>query len=135
MTGVQTCALPIWSVQTVDAGFKGSTFATKHVTTGVEDGNRVPSRLALRGNYPNPFNPLTTIHYDVPVGGADVELKIYDAAGRLVRTLVSEHRDAGQHRVVWNGTDNRSHQSASGVYYGRLTAGGGEDLIRMTLVK
>src|SRR5678815_4484205 len=70
--------------------------------TAVGDGTQ-PSAFALRQNVPNPFNPITTISYDVPAGGAHVSLRIYDTAGRLVRTLVDEQRPAGSHDITWDG--------------------------------
>jgi hypothetical protein len=63
----------------------------------VTDVGATPRTLALRQNVPNPFNPNTTIQYDVPAGGADVSITIYDVTGRLVRTLVDERRSAGTH--------------------------------------
>ena len=65
------------------------------------------SGFALRQNTPNPFNPVTSISFEVPAGGADVRLRIYDVSGRLVRTLVNGHRSSGTSSVTWNGDTTR----------------------------
>jgi hypothetical protein len=87
-----------------------------------EQAPTAPERFALRQNVPNPFNPSTTIHYDVPAGGGAVSIRIYDVNGRLVRTLVESVQSAGQKAVTWKGRDNRGASVASGVYFYRMTA-------------
>jgi flagellar hook assembly protein FlgD len=77
----------------------------------------------LHANIPNPFNPVTTIQYDVPAGGADVNIAVFDVSGRRVRTLVNEHRNAGRFSAQWNGADDRGGRVASGVYFYRMRAG------------
>ncbi len=100
--------------------------------TGVDD---APRDFVLSQNVPNPFNPSTTINYQVPNGGADVSIRIYDVAGRLVRTLVDEHRPAGTHAVAWDGRNQAGTRVASGVYIYRMTAGSFSDARRMVLLK
>jgi len=104
------------------------------VATGIGDAS-VPVKFALAANIPNPFNPQTTIHYDIPAGGADVNLSIYDVAGRLVRELVNEHRAAGTWSVQWNGDDERGQRVASGVYFYRMHAGDFVEKKKMVLLK
>ncbi len=95
-------------------------------------GNR-PAVTTL-SNYPNPFNPITTIQYELP-STQNVALAIYDVRGQLVRALDVGARAQGPHHVVWNGTDDRGNMVASGVYYLRL-ANAGETLTRkMVLLK
>lgn len=101
--------------------------------SGVED-DAVPALLALRGNYPNPFNPATNIKFDLPARG-HVTLQIFDVAGRLVRTLLDETLAASTHTVVWNGTDDTGRQVSSGAYYTRLTSSGGTSTAKMLLLK
>jgi len=82
----------------------------------------VPGASFLAQNWPNPFNPVTTIAFSIKESG-HVSLRIYDAAGRLVTTLVDESRPAGSYSTEWNGCRPDGTQAASGVYFYRLTAG------------
>jgi subtilisin-like proprotein convertase family protein len=84
----------------------------------VEMPNKV---VALHDNYPNPFNPITKIMFDLPRSG-QVRLDVFDVSGRLVRTLVDEVRAPASYTETWDGTDNRGARVASGAYYYRLTA-------------
>jgi hypothetical protein len=96
--------------------------ATPAGTSAVGD-NPVPTEFALRANTPNPFNSETTIEYDVRNGGVDVLISILDVSGRLVRTLVDDHRDAGRYSTWWNGTNERGGPVSPGVYFYRMQAG------------
>lgn len=102
--------------------------------TAVGDGTQ-PHAFALRQNVPNPFNPITTISYDVPAGGARVSLRIYDTAGRLVRTLVDEQRPAGTHNATWDGRNAAGSAVSSGVYFYRMVSGSFSESRRMVLLK
>ena len=82
----------------------------------------LPKTMMLEQNYPNPFNPSTTIRYAVPEAG-EISLKIYNLNGQLVKTLVSGVVTAGNHQVVWDGTDSSGSQVASGAYLYKLEAG------------
>jgi FlgD Ig-like domain len=93
-----------------------------------------PFAAALAQNEPNPFNPETTIRYTMPAAG-NVSINIYDAAGRLVRSLVNGVVEAGSHNVSWNGVDNHNSPVSSGVYFYRLTAGKFSETKKMTLLK
>jgi hypothetical protein len=90
--------------------------------------------LALDQNSPNPFNPETTINFTVPEKG-QVALKIYDANGRLVRSLVDGVSEPGSHNVSWDGRDNNGASVSSGVYFYRLTAGKFNESRKMVLLK
>ncbi|MFH2053237.1 MAG: S8 family serine peptidase [bacterium] len=94
----------------------------------------VPTVYALGQNHPNPFNPRTTIMFDLPDAGM-TRLAVYDLRGRLVRTLVSRAMTAGRHQVIWNGDDDHGQTVASGVYYYRITAGTYDAVKSMTLLK
>ena len=100
-------------------------------TTGVTE---APRRLALAPASPNPFNPSTRLAFALPQAG-EVSLRIYDAAGRLVRTLVAGRLPAGEHRVVWRGRDDGGRSVAAGVYFARLRTGAGERITKLSLVK
>jgi hypothetical protein len=89
---------------------------------------------ALTGIVPNPFNPQTTIEYSLASQGR-VEIKIYDVAGRLVETLANETQVAGQHSVVWKGTDRRGSPVASGIYFVRMNTAGQVFTKKMVLLK
>jgi hypothetical protein len=94
-------------------------------------GISTPSEFALIGNYPNPFNPTTEIGFSLG-RAADVQLAVYNIVGQLVTTLVDGHLEAGSHTVTWstNGT-----QTASGVYFYRLTADDFSETRKMLLLK
>ncbi len=77
---------------------------------------------ALKGNFPNPFNPATMINYDVKVA-APVRIDIYNLKGQLIRTLVNEVKANGHHQILWDGKDNNGCLVASGVYHYRMRAG------------
>lgn len=97
-------------------------------------GDGVSMATALAGAVPNPFNPSTVISYSL--GRPEVvRLAVYDAAGRLVRTLAGGAEVAGQHQVRWDGTTDDGSRAASGVYFCRLDAGAFSDTRRLTLVK
>ena len=85
-------------------------------------------------NHPNPFNSSTKLSFELGAAGK-VRLKVYDAAGRLVATLVDEHRDAGPHEVFWDGRDTAGRMSSAGVYLYRLEADGEVETKRMLLMK
>ncbi len=82
-----------------------------------------PAAFSLASNYPNPFNPATTIRYALPQA-ADVRLTVYNVVGQVVRTLVAEHQSAGRYLVAWDATNDNGHSLSAGIYFYRLQAGG-----------
>jgi len=84
-------------------------------------GQKHPDLFSLK-NFPNPANPGTTISFDMPMA-EHVSLQIYDARGKLVRTLVDENLQPGSHAYLWDGKDNHGATVASGIYSYRLEAG------------
>ncbi|MGH1363305.1 MAG: S8 family serine peptidase [Calditrichia bacterium] len=92
--------------------------------TGIEPlTDAVANRFQLKSNYPNPFNPSTTIRYEL-LQAMPVELQIYDTAGRLVQILVSEAiQQVGNYEVEWNGLNERGEGVSSGIYLYRLSSG------------
>jgi len=81
------------------------------------DNYTVPStHLFCMSNYPNPFNPTTTISFSIP-NESNVELSIYNIKGQKIKTLVSAHVSAGKHSIVWNGDDESGKPVSSGVYF------------------
>jgi len=93
------------------------------MTNGGGGISAVPTVSALLQNHPNPFNPTTTITFDVAASG-QVRIEIYDVAGRLVRSLMNAQKDAGRYTVEWNGRDANGSQVHTGVYFYRMTAPG-----------
>ena len=88
----------------------------------IADDGKAPREFALEANFPNPFNPTTSIGFSVPQM-AQVHLAIYNALGQLVRVLVDEEVVLGRHSVRWDGRDDGGQVLASGVYWTRLRAG------------
>lgn len=80
------------------------------------------ARFALLPNYPNPFNPSTTITYSVPAR-CHVAIHIFDVAGNIVRSLLDAEQPPGRYTIRWDGLSDRGHEVASGTYFCRLTAG------------
>ena len=89
----------------------------------------------LRQNIPNPFNPATTISFVVPDGGATVSLRIYDSAGRLVRTLVNGYEPSGTREISWNGANDQGQPVSSGLYFYKLTAPSFSKTRKMVLLR
>jgi hypothetical protein len=89
--------------------------------------------LQLRA-YPNPFNPSVQIAFVNPIRGP-VHAGIYDAGGRLVKTLATRAMPAGPHTMQWDGIDDRGQGAASGVYFLRLRAGGASATRKLVLLR
>ena len=88
-------------------------------TTDVEDEIPTVSDYRLIGNYPNPFNPLTTIVFNLPKTQS-IQLIIYNSLGQVVREIVKEELPSGLNEIVWNGNDQRGKLVGSGVYFYRI---------------
>ena len=104
--------------------------------TSLAEVDGIPKAFNLHANYPNPFNPTTTITYDLPQS-TDVEIAIYDVSGRMVRTLMAQQQQtAGTYEITWDGRSSAGITVASGVYLYRMTTGTGfSDTRRMVLIK
>ena len=104
---------------------------TNILVSGVGD---LPTVYSLNLAYPNPFNPMTKIGFDLPKEGR-TKISIYDIRGRRVRVLLDEHMTAGSHDVTWFGKDDGGRQMASGVYFYRIESREFTSTKRMTLIK
>jgi hypothetical protein len=104
------------------------------VVLGALDIQSTPTEFALLQNFPNPFNPETTIKYNL-AEGADVRLRIYNIVGQVVRTLVAERQSAGRYQVRWEGTDDRGMTVSSGIYFYQISTGKFQDVKRLMLLK
>jgi len=98
------------------------------------DQNTIPATSILLGNYPNPFNPETTIRFSI---GKDswVDLGIYNVKGQLVRTLASDVYQVGTHQVIWNGKNDKGQDVSSGVYFFKMTTDKYTETRKMMLLK
>ena len=92
-------------------------------TGGNEAGNVIVIATKLSGNYPNPFNPITTIAYSTKDAGK-VTIEVYNLKGQLVKKLVNEVKETGYHTAIWNGTDNSNKPVSSGVYFYKMALEG-----------
>jgi hypothetical protein len=101
----------------------------KTTSTVVEHSNGdIPNTFTLFANYPNPFNPSTTICYSLPAS-ADIRLNIYNLKGEKVRTLVNRHQSAGTFEISWNGCNDNNIRVASGIYIYRMEINTGREIV------
>ncbi len=100
----------------------------------IQIGSDLPANDLSVSNFPNPFNPSTTIKLNLPKAG-DVSLKVFNVRGELVRTLVDGQMVAGEHSIIWDGKTNTGNQSASGIYFYETRANGEVKINKMALVK
>jgi len=120
-----------------DTDLTGWLFSLNYIDVMESDpssAGEAPAAVALARNYPNPFNPETTIEYVVPSDGP-VSLTVFDTRGRQVRVLVDERKPAGRHAVSWDGRDDDGHPLASGVYFHRFEAAGETRVGKMVILK
>ena len=100
------------------------------ITSGAENEDpNLPTEFAISGNYPNPFNPTTTIAYALPEPG-EISLTVYNILGQKAARLFKGEKAAGRYTITWDGSD-----FPSGVYFARLEAGGLSRSIKMMLLK
>ena len=94
----------------------------------------IPMEYALFHNYPNPFNPTTTLRYNLPEN-TFVNITIYDMMGRVVKTLINSNQKAGFKSVMWNATNNTGSALSAGLYIYTIQAGGFRQSKKMVLLK
>ena len=94
----------------------------------------IPETFLLRQNFPNPFNPITTMLYDLPED-SKVSIFIYDLLGRHIRTLIDQDLSAGYHKVLWDATDDLGRPVSAGVYLYQIQAGEFTQTRKMLLLK
>ncbi|MBT4576705.1 MAG: T9SS type A sorting domain-containing protein [Candidatus Cloacimonetes bacterium] len=99
------------------------------------DPNLMPLVTVLDGNYPNPFNPETTISFSIIESTKNTEIVIYNLKGQKIKTLVNEVLSAGNHWVVWDGTDDYDKKVSSGVYLYKMEVGNYLETKKMILMK
>ena len=107
----------------------------KAATVSTDDSELLtPSTFSLHQNYPNPFNPETRIGYTVN-NATDVTITVFNLLGEEVTTLLSDYVSAGEHSVVWNGTNMENHSEPTGVYFCQMTGSNCIQTIKMLLMK
>jgi hypothetical protein len=90
--------------------------------------------LQLTGAYPNPFNPEISINFALGTS-MDVSIELFNIRGQRVRNLLNENLGRGEHRIIWNGTDDSGRSMSSGMYFYRITAGEFQETRRILLMK
>ena len=131
-----------WSVQAVDQSYMGSAFAVEQsfvISTAPGDvetasDNESPLEYGMESGYPNPFRESSQIPYTMRETGP-VSVEVFNLLGQRISTLVSEDKAAGEHTVVWSGTNDQGSSLAAGVYFVRMKAGGHESMQRLVLVR
>ncbi|MDD3577485.1 MAG: carboxypeptidase regulatory-like domain-containing protein, partial [Candidatus Cloacimonetes bacterium] len=137
----------IYSVTATATGFEPFTYenisvsANENTTVNfilgpVSNGDDVipVTATVLNGNYPNPFNPETTISYDIK-DASQVSLEVYNLKGQLVRSLVNQNQNSGRYRVVFDGRDSKGNPLSSGIYLYRLNTGSYTSTRKMMLME
>jgi len=129
----------------IKSGWEYDTTHPNNVTSGsvqwnvagkiiAENSESIPTTTDLIGNYPNPFNPTTTIQYQLSEI-QNVKLQIYSLTGKRIRTLINAEQTTGHHSVIWDGKDNLGTKVSSGIYIYKLQAGSFVKMYKMSLLK
>jgi hypothetical protein len=100
----------------------------------LNSGNNAGSIVAMQQNYPNPFNPVTKINFATSKPG-NVDVRVFNTRGELVRTITNQWYPQGEHTVSWDGKTVSGGHAPSGIYYVRATSGGSTDVIKTVLAK
>jgi hypothetical protein len=132
-----------WNLSTYQAEFLNGIIYTANGAQGVsildyqqtpvEDDQSVTPKVKLTC-YPNPFNPETTISYDTPKDGP-VQVTIYNLKGQVVKKIIDQLQEKGNHQITWNGLDDRGRKCSSGMYMLRLTTPSGNQSRKVVLLK
>jgi hypothetical protein len=109
-------------------------FRTSANATGVQKNDIVPKEFKLYQNFPNPFNPITTINYALPKQ-VYVVISIFNINGHEVKTLLEQEQSPGEYSIVWDGKDNRDKCLPSGLYYYQIKAGEFKKTLKLSLIK
>ena len=105
-----------------------------YVSFREEDKNQVPAKFSLSDNYPNPFNPTTTISFNL-AAESNVTIDVYNIKGQKVKSLLNDQLPTGQHSVVWDGLDDNGKTVTSGIYFYKIVAGENTEMKKMLLLK
>ena len=117
----------------VDSIF-GETFIEVIELNVGENPNRIPTGFHLYPAFPNPFNPITTLRYDL-LENSFVTIIIYDILGKEVKTLINQTQNGGYKSILWDGTNDHGHSMSTGIYLYRIQAGNFTRTKKMVLLK
>lgn len=106
----------------------------EYITTDT-DPSDIPLVTALMPNFPNPFNPQTVINFSIADENSRTIINIYNIKGQKIKTLLDEEMSAGNHQVIWNGTNSLEHPTASGLYFYSMQNGNYSTIRKMILLK
>ena len=118
-----------WRYVNAIVGVKNIYFNAENLPTGITNTNSIANDYSLSQNFPNPFNPTTTIKFGIPKNGL-VKLVVYDVLGKEVATLVNDEQTAGNYEVTFNAS-----KLTTGVYFYKITSGDFSEVKKMMLVK
>jgi hypothetical protein len=110
-------------------GLYGTKITANTNSFSILSGSLIPERTSLQESYPNPFNPVTTINYDLSDEGS-IQIMVYDALGRMVEQLVNKQQQAGSYEIQWDASG-----FSSGVYFVRMSAPNFTKTQKLLLVK
>jgi len=124
----------LYEYRLVDISYSGERHIHAAQTVKTPSGDYMIQTMTLYQNFPNPFNPTTTISYDLPER-SDLNLTIYDVTGRDMVILENQEQPAGHYEFQWNGVDESGNQVSTGIYLARLQAGEYSKTIKMVLLR
>lgn len=110
-----TCTPSSYTYPAVTTNQSNQDYVGTYLTLDTEDVQELPEEFSLEPNYPNPFNPTTSIRYNLPET-TQVRIVLYDILGQEVRTLINGTKEPGYHSVVWDATDNNGKPVSGGIY-------------------
>ena len=115
--------------------YKTYIYSTGITTSVLTDNNMLsPNEYRLGQNFPNPFNPSTTIRYTLS-GPENISIRIYDVSGQLLKEVNKEHNQAGEYEVIWDGKNSFNEKASSGTYFYQLSVGNYNEAKKMILLK
>jgi|GEM_PF-572296 len=126
--------LPYITTVAIDDRGNTSEFSQPLATDVIEEEVSLPDKYHLSQNHPNPFNPVTTIHYEIPEA-VHVTIKIMNILGEEIVVLVNKNVQPGSHSISWNGTDRRYNPVAGGLYFCKMSAGSFTSVKKLILLK
>lgn len=109
-------------------------FTFRTVNYVSNDDNQVVANVANLSNFPNPFNPETSISFSMNKG-SEVSLEVFNILGQRVATLLDDYKSQGNHTVIWKGKDDKNNNLSSGIYLYKLTVGNQTKMNKMILMK